>query len=122
MDQHNLFILIIILIKLNLLILSIYYINLDVIEMDAASKTGVDDVREIIDNVKYKPVNSLFKIFLFETIPTLKPAKSNLFFEYIPGISAVSPPISLQLEILQPFKIPLRMLLVFLSCNFPRSI
>ena len=27
--------------------------NLDVIEMDAASKTGVDDVREIIDNVKY---------------------------------------------------------------------
>ena len=24
--------------------------------MDAASKTGVDDIREIIDNVKYKPV------------------------------------------------------------------
>ena len=31
-------------------------INMDVIEMDAASKTGVDDIREIIDNVKYKPV------------------------------------------------------------------
>ena len=30
--------------------------NLDVIEMDAASNTGVDDVREIIDNVKYKPI------------------------------------------------------------------
>ena len=39
--------------------------NLDVIEMDAASKTGVDDVREIIDNVKYKPVNSTYKIFQF---------------------------------------------------------
>ena len=32
--------------------------SLDVIEMDAASKTGVDDIREIIDNVKYKPVSS----------------------------------------------------------------
>ena len=32
--------------------------NLDVIEMDAASNTGVDDVREIIDNVKYKPVTA----------------------------------------------------------------
>ena len=31
---------------------------LDVIEMDAASKTGVDDIREIIDNIKYKPVGS----------------------------------------------------------------
>ena len=30
--------------------------NLDVIEMDAASNTGVDDVREIIENVKYKPI------------------------------------------------------------------
>jgi DNA polymerase-3 subunit gamma/tau len=38
--------------------------NLDVIEMDAASKTGVDDVREIIDNVKYKPVNCKFKILM----------------------------------------------------------
>ena len=34
--------------------------------MDAASKTGVDDVREIIDNVKYKPVNSTFKIFIID--------------------------------------------------------
>ena len=30
--------------------------NLDVIEIDAASNTGVDNIREIIDNVKYKPV------------------------------------------------------------------
>ena len=45
--------------------------NMDVIEMDAASKTGVDDVREIIDNVKYKPVNCLFKIFIIDEVHML---------------------------------------------------
>ena len=45
--------------------------NLDVIEMDAASKTGVDDIREIIDNVKYKPVNSSFKIFMIDEVHML---------------------------------------------------
>ena len=45
--------------------------NLDVIEIDAASKTGVDDIRQIIDNVKYKPVNSLYKIFIIDEIHML---------------------------------------------------
>ena len=34
--------------------------------------------------------------FFLSTTPTAKPAKSNSFFEYIPGISAVSPPIKEQ--------------------------
>jgi len=45
--------------------------NLDVIEMDAASKTGVDDIREVIDNVKYKPVNSKYKIFIIDEVHML---------------------------------------------------
>jgi len=45
--------------------------NLDVLEMDAASKTGVDDIREIIDNVKYKPINSIFKIFIIDEVHML---------------------------------------------------
>ena len=45
--------------------------NLDVIEMDAASKTGVDDIREIIDNVKYKPVVSKYKIFIIDEVHML---------------------------------------------------
>ena len=45
--------------------------NIDVIEMDAASKTGVDDVREIIDNIKYKPVNSSYKIFIIDEVHML---------------------------------------------------
>ena len=51
--------------------------NLDVIEMDAASKTGVDDVREIIDNVKYKPVNSTFKIFIIDEVHMLSKSAFN---------------------------------------------
>ncbi len=51
--------------------------NLDVIEMDAASKTGVDDVREIIDNVKYKPVNSAFKIFIIDEVHMLSKSAFN---------------------------------------------
>ena len=45
--------------------------NLDVIEMDAASKTGVDDIRDIIDNVKYKPVNNKYKIFIIDEVHML---------------------------------------------------
>ena len=45
--------------------------NLDVIEIDAASKTGVDDIREIIENVKYKPINSTFKIFIIDEVHML---------------------------------------------------
>ena len=51
--------------------------NLDVIEMDAASKTGVDDVREIIDNVKYKPVNSEYKIFIIDEVHMLSKSAFN---------------------------------------------
>ena len=51
--------------------------NLDVIEMDAASKTGVDDVREIIDNVKYKPVNSEFKLFIIDEVHMLSKSAFN---------------------------------------------
>ena len=45
--------------------------NLDVIEMDAASKTGVDDIREIIDNIKYKPVSNKYKIFIIDEVHML---------------------------------------------------
>lgn len=51
--------------------------NLDVIEMDAASKTGVDDIREIIDNVKYKPVNGKYKIFIIDEVHMLSKSAFN---------------------------------------------
>ncbi len=51
--------------------------NLDVIEMDAASNTGVDDVREIIDNVKYKPILGDFKIFIIDEVHMLSKSAFN---------------------------------------------
>ena len=45
--------------------------------MDAASKTGVDDIREIIENVKYKPVNCKYKIFIIDEVHMLSKSAFN---------------------------------------------
>ncbi len=51
--------------------------NLDVIEMDAASNTGVDDIREIIENVKYKPIIGAYKIFIIDEVHMLSKSAFN---------------------------------------------
>ncbi len=51
--------------------------NLDVVEIDAASNTGVDDVREIIENVKYKPVITKYKIFIVDEVHMLSKSAFN---------------------------------------------
>ncbi len=43
----------------------------DVIEMDAASNTGVDDVREIIENARYKPLIARYKVFIIDEVHML---------------------------------------------------
>lgn len=43
----------------------------DVIEMDAASKTGVDDVREIIENCTYAPASARYKIYIIDEVHML---------------------------------------------------
>ena len=40
--------------------------HIDILEMDAASKTGIDDVRELIENSKYSPTSAKFKIFIID--------------------------------------------------------
>ncbi len=51
--------------------------NMDVVEIDAASRTGVSDVREIIDNVNYKPVSAKKKIFIIDEVHMLSKAAFN---------------------------------------------
>jgi DNA polymerase-3 subunit gamma/tau len=49
--------------------------HIDVIEMDAASHTGVDDIREIIDAVRYASVSARYKIYIIDEVHMLsKPA------------------------------------------------
>ena len=45
--------------------------HVDVLEMDAASNTGVDDVREIIDGSAYRPVSARFKIYIIDEVHML---------------------------------------------------
>ncbi|MDE0148042.1 MAG: DNA polymerase III subunit gamma/tau [Rhodospirillaceae bacterium] len=45
--------------------------DVDVLEMDAASNTGVDDVREIIDSARYRPVAAKFKIYIIDEVHML---------------------------------------------------
>ena len=45
--------------------------HIDVIEMDAASHTGVDDVREIIENVQFKPVMARIKVYIIDEVHML---------------------------------------------------
>jgi len=43
----------------------------DVIEMDAASKTGIDDVREIIEQVRYRPTQARYKVYIIDEVHML---------------------------------------------------
>lgn len=45
--------------------------HVDVIEMDAASRTGVDDIREIIDTVHYAPTSARYKVYIIDEVHML---------------------------------------------------
>ena len=45
--------------------------HMDILEMDAASKTGIDDIRELIENAKYSPISAKFKIFIIDEVHML---------------------------------------------------
>ena len=45
--------------------------HMDILEMDAASKTGIDDVRELIESAKYSPTSAKFKIFIIDEVHML---------------------------------------------------
>ena len=45
--------------------------HVDVIEMDAASRTGVDDVRELIEGVRYRPISARYKVYIIDEVHML---------------------------------------------------
>lgn len=52
-------------------------INMDVIEMDAASNNGVEDIRELRDKVKFLPVNSKYKVYIIDEVHMLSKGAFN---------------------------------------------
>lgn len=51
--------------------------HVDVMEMDAASRTGVEGIRELIDSVPYRPVQARFKVYILDEVHMLSTAAFN---------------------------------------------
>jgi DNA polymerase III subunit gamma/tau len=51
--------------------------HIDVLEMDAASHNGVDDVRQINDAIRYAPVSARYKVYILDEVHMLSPAAFN---------------------------------------------
>src|SRR6202165_5277973 len=51
--------------------------HVDVLEMDAASHNGVDDIRQINDAVRYAPVSARYKVYILDEVHMLSPAAFN---------------------------------------------
>ena len=51
--------------------------HMEFLEVDAASRTGVDDMRELLDSVQYKPANARFKIYLIDEVHMLSKSSFN---------------------------------------------
>tara|TARA_B100000945_G_scaffold140066_1_gene112191 strand:- start:3387 stop:4958 length:1572 start_codon:yes stop_codon:yes gene_type:complete len=51
--------------------------HLDLIEIDAASRTGVDDMRELLDSVQYRPSQGKYKVYLIDEVHMLSPQSFN---------------------------------------------
>jgi DNA polymerase-3 subunit gamma/tau len=45
--------------------------HVDVLEMDAASRTGIDDIRELLDGVRYRPTSARYKIYIIDEVHML---------------------------------------------------
>ena len=51
--------------------------HVDVVEMDAASRTGVNDIRELIEGVRYRPIDARFKIYIIDEVHMLSSSAFN---------------------------------------------
>lgn len=51
--------------------------HMDVIELDAASHTGVDDIRELLDSARYAPTNARYKVYIIDEVHMLSKGAFN---------------------------------------------
>jgi len=81
--------------------------SLDLIEIDAASRTGVDDMRELLDNVQYAPTRSRFKIYLIDEVHMLSKPSFNALLK---TLEEPPPHIKFLLATTDPQKLPVTVL------------
>lgn len=57
--------------------------HVDVIEMDAASRTGIDDIRELTEGVRYRPVAARYKVYIIDEVHMLSKSAFNALLKTI---------------------------------------
>jgi len=83
------------------------YRHMDIIEMDAASNRGIDDIKELIEHTKYKPGSGRYKIFIIDEVHMLTPQAFNALLktleeppDFVKFILATTDPLKLPATIL----------------------
>jgi len=81
--------------------------HLDIIEMDAASNRGIDDIKDLIEHTKYKPTSAMFKVFIIDEVHMLTPQAFNALLKtleeppaFVKFILATTDPLKLPATIL----------------------
>jgi DNA polymerase III subunit gamma/tau len=91
--------------------------SIDLIEVDAASRTKVDDTRELLDNVQYAPSRSRYKVYLIDEVHMLT---ANSFNALLKTLEEPPPHVKFLLATTDPQKLPVTVLSRCLQFNLKR--
>src|ERR1700752_1984614 len=86
----------------------------DLIEVDAASRTGVDDTRELLDNVQYAPSRGRYKVYLIDEVHMLSKSAFNALLK---TLEEPPPHVKFILATTDPQKLPVTVLSRCLQFN-----
>jgi DNA polymerase-3 subunit gamma/tau len=89
----------------------------DLIEVDAASKTKVDDTRDLLDNVQYSPARGRFKVYLIDEVHMLSKSSFNALLK---TLEEPPPHVKFLLATTDPQKLPVTVLSRCLQFNLTR--
>jgi DNA polymerase-3 subunit gamma/tau len=89
----------------------------DLLEIDAASNTGVDDVREVIENAQYAPSRGRFKVYLVDAVHM---RSKNAFNALLKTLEEPPPHVKFLLATTDPQKLPVTVLSRCLKFNLKR--
>ena len=89
----------------------------DLIEVDAASRTKVDDTRELLDNVQYAPTRGAFKVYLIDEVHMLS---GHSFNALLKTLEEPPPHVKFLLATTEPQKLPVTVLSRCLQFNLKR--
>jgi len=90
---------------------------LDLIEVDAASRTGVDDTRELLENVQYMPTSGRYKVYLIDEVHMLSRQSFNALLK---TLEEPPPHVKFLFATTDPQKLPVTVLSRCLQFNLKR--